>query len=656
MSIFMLFKNLLCIFVLKCKFMADKYPILSTINYPSDLRKLDKKLLKPLCQELREFIVEQLANNPGHLASSLGVVELTVALHYVFDTPEDRIVWDVGHQAYGHKILTGRREKFSTNRKFKGISGFPSPKESEYDAFVAGHASNSISAALGMAIGSEKLDLGRKVVAVIGDGSMTGGLAFEGLNNACVNPNNLLVILNDNNMAIDNAVGGLSDYLTEITSSAFYNKWRFRVYHFLKKVGLMKTSTRNRMVRVGNHLKTALTGSSSNIFEGLNIRYFGQLDGHNIDQLVKVLTDIKNFEGPRVLHIKTVKGKGYAPAENSATIWHAPGIFNPETGERISSKNSKADLYQDVFGETLLDLAKENSKIVGVTPAMPTGSSMNIMMQEMPDRVFDVGIAEAHAVTFSAGMAKEGLMPFCNIYSSFMQRAYDQIIHDVALQNLDMVLCLDRAGLVGNDGPTHHGAFDIAYLRCIPNLTIASPLNEMELRNLMFTAQLSGKGTFVIRYPRGCGEGVEWKNMPMAEVPVGKGVELKKGKKVAVLTFGPIGNTALKAVESLGADASAFGVYDMRFVKPLDTELIDKIVKEYKAIVTVEDGALQGGFGSAVLEYISDKGVAIPVKRIGIPDNFVEHGTPAELYNMLGMDSQGIADTIRNVELGIRTY
>ena len=645
----MLFKNLLCIFVLKCKFMADKYPILSTINYPSDLRKLDKKLLKPLCQELRMFIVEQLANNPGHLASSLGVVELTVALHYVFDTPEDRIVWDVGHQAYGHKILTGRREKFSTNRKFKGLSGFPSPKESEYDAFVAGHASNSISAALGMAIGSEKLSSDRKVVAVIGDGSMTGGLAFEGLNNACVNPNNLLVILNDNNMAIDNAVGGLSDYLTEITSSAFYNKWRFRAYHFLKKVGLMKTSTRNRMVRVGNHLKTALTGSSSNIFEGLNIRYFGQLDGHNIDQLVKVLTDIKNFEGPRVLHIKTVKGKGYAPAENSATIWHAPGIFNPETGERISSKGNGASLYQDVFGETLLDLAKENEKIVGVTPAMPTGCSMNIMMQEMPDRVFDVGIAEAHAVTFSAGMAKEGLMPFCNIYSSFMQRAYDQIIHDVALQNLDMVLCLDRAGLVGNDGPTHHGAFDIAYLRCIPNLTIASPLNELELRNLMYTAQLTGKGTFVIRYPRGCGEGVEWKGTPMTEIPVGKGVELKKGKKVAVLTFGPIGNTALKTVESLGAYASAFGIYDMRFVKPLDTELLDKIVKDYSAIVTIEDGALQGGFGSAVLEYISDKGYAIPVKRIGIPDNFVEHGTPAELYNMLGMDVEGVMKTLKVV-------
>ncbi len=629
--------------------MTDKYPILSTINYPSDLRKLDKKLLKPLCQELRAFIIEELANNPGHLASSLGVVELTVALHYVFDTPEDRIVWDVGHQAYGHKILTGRRERFSTNRKFKGLSGFPSPKESEYDAFVAGHASNSISAALGMAIGSEKLDSNRKVVAVIGDGSMTGGLAFEGLNNACVNPNNLLVILNDNNMAIDNAVGGLSEYLTDITSSAFYNKWRFRVYHFLKKIGLMKTSTRNRMVRVGNHLKTALTGAGSNIFEGLNIRYFGQLDGHNINQLVKILTDIKNFEGPRVLHIKTVKGKGFAPAENSATIWHAPGIYNPETGERISSKNSKADLYQDVFGETLLDLAKENEKIVGVTPAMPTGCSMNIMMQEMPDRVFDVGIAEAHAVTFSAGMAKEGLMPFCNIYSSFMQRAYDQIIHDVALQNLNMVLCLDRAGLVGNDGPTHHGAFDIAYLRPIPNLTIASPLNEMELRNLMYTAQLSGKGTFVIRYPRGCGEGVKWRDEAMTEIPVGKAEELKKGSDVAVLTFGPIGNTALSAVESLCEDASKYGVYNMRFVKPLDTELIDKIVKEYKSIVTVEDGALQGGFGSAVLEYIADSGYSIPVKRIGIPDNFIEHGTPAELYHMLGMDVEGVMETLKVV-------
>ena len=644
----MLFKNLLCIFVLKCKFMSDKYPILSTINYPSDLRKLDKKLLKPLCQEIRTFIVEQLANNPGHLASSLGVVELTVALHYVFDTPEDRIVWDVGHQAYGHKILTGRRERFSTNRKFKGLSGFPSPKESEYDAFVAGHASNSISAALGMAIGSEKLDAGRKVVAVIGDGSMTGGLAFEGLNNACVNPNNLLVILNDNNMAIDNAVGGLSDYLTEITSSAFYNKWRFRVYHFLKKVGLMKTSTRNRMVRFGNHLKTALTGGS-NIFEGLNIRYFGQLDGHNIDQLVKTLTDIKNFEGPRVLHIKTVKGKGYAPAENSATIWHAPGIFNAETGERIESKGNGASLYQDVFGETLLDLAKENEKIVGVTPAMPTGCSMNIMMREMPDRVFDVGIAEAHAVTFSAGMAKEGLMPFCNIYSSFMQRAYDQIIHDVALQNLNMVLCLDRAGLVGADGPTHHGAFDMSYLRCIPNLTIASPLNELELRNLMYTAQQEGKGTFVIRYPRGAGEGVEWKGTPMTEIPVGKGVELKKGSKVAVLSVGPIGNTVMKAVESLGADADAVGVYDMRFIKPLDTALLDEVFKNYKSIVTVEDGSLRGGFGSAVLEYMADSGVSLPVKRIGIPDNFIEHGSPAELYHMLGMDAEGVMKTLKVV-------
>lgn len=626
--------------------MADKYPILSTINFPSDLRKLDKKQLKPLCKELRTFIIEALANNPGHLASSLGVVELTVALHYVFDTPEDRIVWDVGHQAYGHKILTGRRDKFSTNRKFKGLSGFPSPKESEYDAFVAGHASNSISAALGMAIGSEKLDSDRKVVAVIGDGSMTGGLAFEGLNNVCVNPNNLLVILNDNNMAIDNAVGGLSEYLTDITSSAFYNKWRFRFYHFFKKIGLMKTSTRNRMVRMGNHIKTALTGGS-NIFEGLNIRYFGQLDGHNIDQLVKVLTDIKNFQGPRVLHIKTTKGKGFAPAENSATVWHAPGIYNPETGERIKSKSTDADLYQDVFGQTLLDLAEVNKNIVGVTPAMPTGCSMNIMMQKMPDRVFDVGIAEAHAVTFSAGMAKEGLMPFCNIYSSFMQRAYDQIIHDVALQNLNMVLCLDRAGLVGADGPTHHGAFDMAYLRCIPNLTIASPLNELELRNLMFTAQLEGKGTFVLRYPRGAGEGVVWKDVPMQEIPVGKGQVLKQGSKVAVLTIGPIGNTVMKAVESLGTDASEVGVYDMRFLKPLDTELLDEIFKKYKSIVTVEDGSLRGGFGSAVLEYMADSGVALPVKRIGIPDNFIEHGSPAELYHMLGMDSQGIAGVLK---------
>ena len=637
----------MCIFVLKCIiYMADKYPILSTINFPSDLRKLDKKQLKPLCKELRTFIIEELANNPGHLASSLGVVELTVALHYVFDTPEDRIVWDVGHQAYGHKILTGRREKFSTNRKFKGLSGFPSPKESEYDAFVAGHASNSISAALGMAIGSEKLDSDRKVVAVIGDGSMTGGLAFEGLNNVCVNPNNLLVILNDNNMAIDNAVGGLSEYLTDITSSAFYNKWRFRFYHFLKKIGLMKTSTRNRMVRMGNHIKTALTGGS-NIFEGLNIRYFGQLDGHNIDQLVKVLTDIKNFQGPRVLHIKTTKGKGFAPAENSATVWHAPGLYNPETGERIKSKSTDADLYQDVFGQTLLDLAEVNKNIVGVTPAMPTGCSMNIMMQKMPDRVFDVGIAEAHAVTFSAGMAKEGLMPFCNIYSSFMQRAYDQIIHDVALQNLNMVLCLDRAGLVGADGPTHHGAFDMAYLRCIPNLTIASPLNELELRNLMFTAQLEGKGTFVLRYPRGAGEGVVWKDLPMQEIPVGKGQVLKQGSKVAVLTIGPIGNTVMKAVESLGTDASEVGVYDMRFLKPLDTELLDEIFKKYKSIVTVEDGSLRGGFGSAVLEYMADSGVALPVKRIGLPDNFIEHGSPAELYHMLGMDSQGIAGVLK---------
>lgn len=637
--------------------MEEKFSLLNTIEYPSDLRKLDKSQLKQVCAELRGYIIEQLANNPGHFASSLGVVELTVALHYVFDTPNDRIIWDVGHQAYGHKILTGRRTQFKTNRKFKGLSGFPNPKESSYDAFVAGHASNSISAALGMSVGVRKLDLDSKVIAVIGDGSMTGGLAFEGLNNACVNPNNMLIILNDNNMAIDKPVGGLSEYLTNITTSSWYNRWRFKTYHFLRKIGLMNDKKRNRFLRAANSIKNAASGTH-NIFEGLNIRYFGQVDGHDVLQLVKVLSDIKNFDGPRVLHIKTVKGKGFEPAENEATIWHAPGKFNPETGERFVSETN-ADLYQDVFGKTLLDLAEQNNKIVGITPAMPTGCSMNIMMEKMPDRVFDVGIAEAHAVTFSAGLAKAGLMPVCNIYSSFMQRAYDQIIHDVALQNLDMVLCLDRAGLVGADGPTHHGAFDLAYLRCIPNLTIASPLNETELRNLLYTAQLPKKGTFVIRYPRGCGEGAPWQNQPFEEIPIGKGVCLQEGTDVAVLALGPIGNEVLKAVDLLSesfksvpepVEGSEFrntiGIYNMRFVKPLDEELLHHVCKRYKRIVTIEDGVLQGGFGSAVLEFIADNGYNLPVKRIGIPNQFVEHGSPAELYHMLGMDAEGIAKAI----------
>ena len=653
--------------------METKYPLLNTIEYPSDLRKLQKSQLKQVCAELRGYIIEQLANNPGHFASSLGVIELTVALHYVFDTPNDRIVWDVGHQAYGHKILTGRRTQFKTNRKFKGLSGFPNPKESSYDAFVAGHASNSISAALGLSVGARKLDKDTKVIAVIGDGAMTGGLAFEGLNNACVNPNNMLIILNDNNMAIDKPVGALSEYLTSLTTSAWYNRWRFKIYHLLRKMGLMNDRKRNRWLRLGNTLKNAASGTH-NIFENLNIRYFGQVDGHDVLQLVKVLTDIKNFDGPRVLHIKTIKGKGFTPAESEATIWHAPGKFNPETGERIVSKAS-ASLYQDVFGETLLELAKTNEKIVGITPAMPTGCSMNIMMEAMPDRVFDVGIAEAHAVTFSAGLAKAGMMPYCNIYSSFMQRAYDQIIHDVALQNLDMVLCLDRAGLVGADGPTHHGAFDLAYLRCIPNLTIASPLNEAELRNMLYTAQLPKKGTFVIRYPRGCGEGVDWKDQPFEEIPIGKAVCLQEGTDVAVLALGPIGNEALRAVNSqckpsaetrsvtelvdvlltdrekvpetsVATSSLSIGVYNMRFVKPLDEETLHHICKTYKRIITLEDGVLQGGFGSAVLEFMADNGYNLPVKRIGIPNQFVEHGSPAELYHMLGMDAEGIAKAI----------
>lgn len=622
--------------------LEDKYPLLWSIDSPKDLRSLDKNSLEQVCKELRGFIIDSLSVNPGHLASSLGTVELTVALHYVFNTPDDRIVWDVGHQAYGHKILTGRRDRFYTNRKFHGISGFPNPKESEYDAFVAGHASNSISAALGMSVADLMENNNKKVVAVIGDGAMTGGLAFEGLNNVCENPNNLLIILNDNNMSIDMPVGGLNKYLTDITTSKFYNDVRFKSYHLLKKMGVMNETKRDKMMRMGNSIKTSFTGSH-NIFEGLNIRYFGQVDGHDVLQLVKVLNDIKDFEGPRVLHIKTVKGKGYAPAEKDATVWHSPGLFKVETGERIKSDTSGIKRYQDVFGLTLLQLAEKNERIIGITPAMPTGCSMNIMAEKMPDRVFDVGIAEGHAVTFSAGLAKEGLMPFCNIYSSFMQRAYDNMIHDVALQNLDMVLCLDRAGLVGQDGPTHHGAFDIAYLRPIPNLTIASPLNERELRNMLYTAQTEGKGPFVIRYPRGKCEGTGWEELPFEEMAVGKGVCMKEGSDVALLTFGPVGNFAAKAIEALEPKAAAkVGWFNMRFVRPLDTEMLDYVAKNYKSVITIEDGVRKGGFGSAVLEYFADSNVQIPVSRLGLPDQFVEHGLPSELYKLTGLDSDAI--------------
>ncbi len=629
--------------------MQQDFPLLNKINYPSDLRALKENQLEQLCAELRQFIIDELSCNPGHFASSLGVVELTVALHYVFDTPNDRIIWDVGHQAYGHKILTGRKNVFNTNRRFKGISGFPSPKESLYDAFISGHASNSISAGLGMSIADKMQHIDNHVIAVIGDGALTGGLAFEGLNNASSAPNNLLIILNDNNMAIDKTVGGFSQNLMRITTSKSYNRLRFKLYHLFRKMGLIDEDKRKFLLRFSNSIKNALSGGTRNIFESLSIRYFGQIDGHDVKQLVKTLTDIKNFEGPKVLHIKTVKGKGYAPAENSATEWHAPGLFNKETGERIIECDEKSEpsLYQYVFGNTLLELAEMNSKIVGVTPAMPTGCSMNVMMHEMPDRIFDVGIAEGHAVTFSAGLAKEGLMPFCNIYSSFMQRAYDEVIHDVALQNLNVVFCLDRAGLVGPDGPTHHGAFDLSYFRCIPSLTIASPLNETELRNLMYTAQLPNKGPFVIRYPRGKGVLKNWKT-PFVEIPVGKGICLKEGSSLAVLSLGDIGNTVTRAIELLGREGDKIAHYDMRFLKPLDEELLRTIGSKFTKIVTVENGSLKGGFGSAILEFFADNNYSsLHVKRLGLPDEFIEHGSNHDLYKMLKLDEEGISITLK---------
>lgn len=629
--------------------MQSTYPLLNTINYPSDLRKLKECQLEQLCVELRQFLIDELSCNPGHFGSSLGVVELTVALHYVFETPHDRIVWDVGHQAYGHKILTGRRNVFKTNRKFNGISGFPSPKESQYDSFVAGHASTSISAGLGMSIADAMLGGKRHVIAVIGDGSLTGGLAFEGLNNASVSPNNLLIVLNDNNMSIDKNVGGLSQYLMEITTSRTYNRIRYKVYRAFEKIGLMNESKRKSLLRFSNSIKNLLIGGNQNIFESLSIRYFGQVDGHDVLQLVKILNDIKDFKGPKVLHIKTKKGKGFAPAENAATEWHAPGLFNKETGERIvnTTKGTKEPpLYQDVFGETLLELAKVNDKIVGVTPAMPTGCSMNILMKEMPDKAFDVGIAEGHAVTFSAGLAKEGLLPFCNVYSSFMQRAYDQVIHDVALQNLNVVFCLDRAGLVGADGPTHHGNFDLAYFRVVPNLTIASPINEEELRNMMYTAQLPNKGPFVIRYPRGNGVLVDWQT-PMKELPIGKGVCLKEGKDIAVLSIGNIGNTVAKAIELLGSDSKKVAHYDMRFLKPIDEEMLHDIASKFKKVITVENGTIKGGLGSAVLEFFADNNYLLSVTRLGLPDEFIQHGSNDELFKMLRLDDQGIAQSLR---------
>ena len=619
------------------------YSLLNGIQSPDDLKRFKPEQLPDVCNELRQKIIDEVSINPGHFGSSLGVVELTVALHYVFNTPYDRIVWDVGHQAYGHKILTGRREAFCTNRKLGGIRPFPSPEESEYDAFICGHASNSISAALGMAVAAtEKGEKDRRVVAVIGDGSMSGGLAFEGLNNVSSTPNNLLIILNDNNMAIDRSVGGMKEYLVELNTSKWYNLWRYRISQKFMEWGWLTDSMKKRILRFNNSLKS-LFSNQQNVFEGMDIRYFGPVDGHNVKNLVQVLRAIKDMEGPKLLHIHTTKGKGFAPAEQAATVWHAPGIFDKETGERIvTDTEGIPPLFQDVFGRTLLELAEKNERIVGVTPAMPTGCSMNILMKAMPNRAFDVGIAEGHAVTFSAGLAKDGLQPFCNIYSSFMQRAYDNIIHDVAILKLPVVLCLDRAGLVGEDGPTHHGAFDLAYLRPIPNLTIASPMDEHELRRLMYTAQLPDKGPFAIRYPRGRGVLVDWQ-CPLEEIPVGKGRCLKEGKDVAVLTLGPVGNTAAKAINRFEQETGqSVAHYDLRFLKPLDEALLHEVGKNFTRIITIEDGVLKGGMGSAVLEFMADNGYTPRVSRIGIPDGFVEHGSVKELYHLCGMDEEGI--------------
>ena len=620
-----------------------KFGLLSQIQYPSDLRRLSVDQLPEVCRELRQDIIDEVSVNPGHLASSLGVVELTVALHYVFNTPDDRIVWDVGHQAYGHKILTGRRDRFCTNRQFGGIFPFPSPLESEYDTFTCGHASNSISAALGMAVAARmEKHPNRHVVAVIGDGAMSGGLAFEGLNNVSSTPNDMLIILNDNDMSIDRAVGGMEKYLLNLDTSDTYNRLRFKASEWLHAKGYLNDDRRKGLIRLNNAIKSAIS-HQQNIFEGMNIRYFGPFDGHDVKNVVRLLRQIKDMKGPKLLHLHTVKGKGYKPAEQNATVWHAPGKFDAATGQRILEDNDNMPpKFQEVFGKTLLELAQQNPRIVGVTPAMPTGCSMNIMMKAMPDRVFDVGIAEGHAVTFSGGMAKDGLQPFCNIYSAFAQRAYDNIIHDLAILNLPVVLCLDRAGLVGKDGPTHHGAFDMAALRCIPNLTIASPMDECELRQLMYTAQLPDKGTFVIRYPRGRGHRVEWQ-CPFEEIPVGKGRKLRDGQRLAVLSIGPFGYDVEQAIDETGLPVAH---YDLRFLKPLDEELLEEVAHNYDRILTVEDGARKGGMGSAVLEWMADPPHHPSVVRLGLPDHFVPHGTVEELRRLCGIDTESIAKAI----------
>ena len=660
-----------------------EYQYINKIDSPADLKKLKVEELPAVCAELRDFIIEALSKNPGHLASSLGAIELTVALHYVFDTPEDKLVWDVGHQAYAHKILTGRRDRFHTNRQFKGLSPFTNPAESEYDAFIAGHASNSISAALGLDI-ADRLRLtehrpaspdrvqtdsavSRKsnVVAIIGDGAMTGGLAFEGLNNTSMDKNNLLIVLNDNHMAIDPLKGGFTQYLVDLTTSETYNKWRWRLYQVAERLHLVDERKRRAMLRHNNSLKAVLSKQPSNIFTGLNIRYFGPTDGHDVEGLVRILREIKNHRGPKVLHIITKKGKGYAPAENDQTVWHAPGEFNVETGIRIADADREqtacADrpaspdrlvppLWQEVFGETLLEIAKKNEKVVGITPAMPSGCSMNIMQKELPDRVFDVGIAEGHAVTFSAGLAKAGMMPYCNIYSTFLQRAYDNIVHDVALQNLHVVLCIDRAGIVGNDGATHHGLLDLAYLRPIPNMQICAPRTAEDLREMLKFAETM-EGPVAIRYPRGRAA-VEVESRK-SKVERGKGIKLRDGEDIAVLTIGAIGNPMAEAIEEVESRKSKverqFAHYDMRWLKPMDEEILHEVGRKYKTIVTAEDGVIAGGLGSAVLEWMSDHGYTPRVIRLGVNDQFVEHGSTKELYHLLKLDKEGLCESLLQV-------
>lgn len=625
----------------------NKYPLLSKIDDPQDLRKLTIAELPELCNELRRFMIYALSDNPGHFASSMGAVEITVALHYVLNTPYDRIVWDVGHQAYSHKLLTGRRDVFETNRKFNGLSGFPNPEESDYDSFIAGHASNSISAGLGMALASrvKKDEVRRNVVAVIGDASISGGMAFEGLNNASINKNNLLIILNDNDMAIDQSVGALGDYMSHITTSASYNRIRYKVYKFMRKLHLIDEKHKDLILRFNNSVKALIT-NQQNVFEGLNIRYFGPFDGHDVERIVRVLHDIKDMDGPRILHLRTRKGKGFDAAENDPATWHAPGKFDPETGERLdSSKNDSRMKYQDVFGKTLVELAEKNDKIVGVTAAMPSGTSMSMMQEKFPNRTFDVGIAEGHAVTFSAGMAKDGLKPFCAIYSTFLQRAYDSIINDVAILKLPVTFCIDRAGLVGEDGVTHQGAFDLAYMRCVPNMTVAAPMNEHCLRNLMFTAQCYDCGPFAIRYPRGMGVLTDWQN-EMQAVEIGKGQKLENGEQVAVLSLGHIGNNVHKVVEDLKNEGTNVAHYDMIFLKPLDEAILHEVGENFKYVVTVEDGTIVGGLGTAVSEWFNEHNYVVKVRKIGIPDTFIPHGTIPELYKLCGMDSESIKGVI----------